>query len=194
MVPCAITGVVPLHRAYPDRDILQEVLDAARARGIRVHAWFTSTNDAHDKTLYPEKELMHFTGERKTSIIDLKDADYRAYMAALAAEMCREYDVDGIHLDSIRYNHLMNGWDVSDLQELTARGADTEHLQDLMRQTFTAECPDSNAIFRAYREGDRDTIILAEYRCDHVVRFAHELIGAARGNSSRSDGDGRHDA
>ena len=120
----------------PDCDLLRELLDCAHRRGIRVHAWLTSASDEHYKALHPESGRCHFTRGKDKGLISLTDAGYLDYMQKVVRELCGRYDIDGLHLDYIRYNHLLYGWDESDQARYAAAGADLNHVRQLMERTF----------------------------------------------------------
>jgi len=92
-----------------DRDLLAEVLNCAHAQGVKVHAWLTSASDDHYKSLHPESGRCHYTRGRDKGWISLTDPGYLTYMEKVVQELCRNYDIDGLHLDYIRYNHLLYG-------------------------------------------------------------------------------------
>jgi Uncharacterized protein conserved in bacteria len=184
-----LAGKVIYHRTklrlptvYEERDILKEALCAAHKRGIRLHAWFTSSNDAAYKALFPQAGNAHFLNGRDNNVIRMGDAGYVAYMADILEELFATYALDGLHLDYVRFNHLGNGWAEEDEQLLSTRGADISKLKKLVKRTFYDEMPDAEAIFNAYRAGDKDVLALAEYRRDTVKTFAQKMIAAARKN------------
>ena len=164
---------------HPDRDLLQELLDAAHARGMRVHAWFTSASDGHYKNLYPESGRYHFVNGRDAGLISLTDEGYLAYMEAIIREVSR-YNIDGLHLDYIRYNHLIYGWSEDDLARYAAEGADIAYLQDAMHRMFVAEEKEPELLFDAYRAGNASAHALARTRRKDVMNFATRLVHAAR--------------
>lgn len=166
--------------AVRGRDILREALDAAHARGIRVHAWFTSASDATYKSEHPESGLCHYVRKRDNDVISMNDEGYALYMESVITDLVKRYDVDGIHLDYIRYNHLTYGWSEDDYADLESRGADVGHIKELMDKTFYGASPDGTSIFDAYRAGDEDVLILAAKRREDVCRFAERLTAAAR--------------
>ena len=165
-----------------ERDLLRELLDAAHAQGIRVHAWLTSASDEHYKALHPESGRCHFVRGRDKGLISLDDDGYLAYMEAIIRELCRQYDVDGLHLDYIRYNHLLYGWSEADMARYAASGADPARLKSLMEDTFCrGEESRPTCIFDAFRAGDAHVLALANTRRRDVVHFASALTAAARG-------------
>lgn len=164
---------------HPDRDLLQELLDAAHARDMRVHAWFTSASDGHYKNLHPESGRYHFVNGRDAGLISLTDEGYLDYMEAIIREVSR-YDIDGLHLDYIRYNHLIYGWSEDDLARYAAEGADIAYLKDAMHRMFVAEEKEPELLFDAYRAGNASAHALARTRRKDVMNFATRLVHAAR--------------
>ena len=164
-----------------ERDLLGELLTAAHAKDIRVHAWLTSASDEHYKTLNPQSGRCHFTRGRDKALISLTDDGYLRYMERYVRELCRGYDIDGLHLDYIRYNHLLYGWGEEDMARYAAAGADPAHLRRLMEETFCrGEENHPDCIFDALRAGDPHVRALAKTRREDVVRFATSLTAAAR--------------
>ncbi|MBQ2957374.1 MAG: family 10 glycosylhydrolase [Clostridia bacterium] len=168
-------------RGY-DRDLLRELTDAAHRRNIRVHAWFTSASDGHYKKLHPESGRCHYKRGKDRELISLADEDYMAYMERVVAETARLYDIDGLHLDYIRYNHLLYGWDEADMKRYEQAGADVGKLRSLTERTFYGG--EETCIFDAYRAGDETVRAFADCRRQDVVRFAERMISAAKSAKS----------
>ena len=164
--------------ARTDRDILQEVIDAAHPLGIRVHAWLCDLEDAAYKASHPEAGVWHYVRERDNNIINPYDEGYRAYMCDLVTELVTNYGIDGLHFDYIRYNHAANGWGETDIASLEAMGADIDHLKELIDASFYDG--EGQTVFEAYNSGDKDALILAQYRRNNVVDYAELLIDAAK--------------
>lgn len=162
-----------------DRDLLSELLCAAHACGIRVHAWFTSASDAAYKARHPESGRYHYVKGRDQGLISLADEGYLAYMADFTRELCRNYPIDGLHLDYIRYNHLVYGWSEEDQARYAAEGADTSVLRAMMDRAFPGE-EGPELFFEAYRAGDPSVRALARARRKDVVHFATTLTRIAR--------------
>lgn len=164
-----------------DRDVLQETINAAHARGIRVHAWICNMEDATYKASHKEAGMWHYIRERDNDRINLYDEGYLEYMTTVAAELAA-YDIDGIHLDYIRYNHLANGWSEKDLEALKNMGADLDRVRELIETTFGyhGKTANSNYVFNAYKNGDPDALIIGQYRRNNVKNYAKAIIEAAR--------------
>ena len=162
------------------RDLLREALDAAHRRDMRLHAWFTSASDARYKEEHPESGLYHYKNGRDRGIVSISCQPYARFMQAVLADMTRRYEVDGVHLDYIRYNHLIYGWSEEDQRRYKAGGVNLPHIRALMDETFCGASPNGEAIFDAYRQGDQDAIWLADVRRQDVTRFAGALCQAVR--------------
>ena len=164
-----------------NRDILEEAVCAAHTCGIRLHAWICNLEDAAYKAAHPDAGMQHCTRGRDNNHINPFDSGYRSYMADIAAELAA-YDIDGLHFDYIRYNHLTNGWSDTDLNALTAMGADPDQIHALLARTFGFDgySADDTYVFQAYRNGNRDAKYIAEYRRRMVREYAAAVIAAAR--------------
>lgn len=162
-----------------ERDLLGELLEAAHRCGIRVHAWFTSASDEHYKALHPESGRYHYVNGRDRGLISLTDESYLRYMADFTRELCREYPIDGLHLDYIRYNHLVYGWSEEDQARYAAEGADLSVLKGMMDRAFPGK-EGADIFFEAYRADDPSVHALARARRKDVVRFAATLTDIAR--------------
>lgn len=113
-------------------------------------------------------------------LISLADEGYLQYMENIVCELCRNNGIDGLHLDYIRYNHLLYGWSTEDQVRYAAEGADISCLQGYMQRMFCNEHKEENLLFDAYRDGDQNVLALAQARRKDVVRFAKRLIDAAQ--------------
>ena len=180
-----LSGTVSFHSGIAprggERDLLRELLSAAHAKGVRVHAWFTSACDERYKAAHPESGRCHYTRGRDKGLISLADEGYLSYMRGILREAARNYEIDGVHLDYIRYNHLLYGWDEADQARYKKAGADLNRVRALMDRTFLqGEKNEEACIFDALRAGDGSVRAVARVRREDVVHFAREMILAVR--------------
>ncbi|MFH7245643.1 MAG: glycoside hydrolase family 10 protein [Spirulina sp.] len=111
----------PLTRRW---DPLASAVDLAHERGMTLHAWvwvFAAGNQQHNRLLnlpadYPGPLLSRYPswagydnrgnpippGQDKP-FLDPANPEVRSYLIRLMSEMVNEYDIDGVHLDYIRY-------------------------------------------------------------------------------------------
>lgn len=119
MFQCRIRGDVvykssiePVNRIFRDFDYdpLRYVADACHKRGMQCHAWIVCIPVGTDNLV---RSHGNASVVRKNRNIVLKSAgqwymdpasqETANHIAAVASEIVRKYDVDGIHLDYIRY-------------------------------------------------------------------------------------------
>ena len=90
------------------RDCLQECLDACRKYGIQLHVWVVVCNMGESPLAV--RELYRNAGRTQVDK-DGKVSDYlspqlaanRQLLAEVLTELVQKYDIDGVHLDYIRY-------------------------------------------------------------------------------------------
>lgn len=164
-----------------ERDLLRETLDVAHRYGIRVHAWFVSTFDGVYCEKHPESSRVHLINGRDSRAIEMRDEGYLTYIENMIAEVMSNYDVDGFHLDYIRYNHMLYGWSEKEIARYKAEGADVDKLRSMLLYMHEHETRHQNGMIDAYRGGDMDVHAFARARRKDVVNMAKRFIAAARG-------------
>lgn len=162
-----------------DRDVLKEVINCAHQYGIHVHAWFTSASDEHFKSIHPESGRAHFSRGKDRGLISFKNEAYREYLLDVLTEVTQNYSVDGIHLDYIRYNHMLYGWDEQDILAYEAFGADKNELFSFIENTFYSDVKD-DSIFEAYKRGNKTLSAFVNSRRNDVNQFAKYLLDGIR--------------
>lgn len=101
--------------SYPGYDPLAYAIEEGHKRGIEVHAWFnvfqaSSTVAGAPAAEHPEWICRDQNGIPMSSSIALSpgmDA-CRDYTIDVAMEIVRNYDIDGFHLDYVRWNEYSN--------------------------------------------------------------------------------------
>ena len=95
------------HGRSPGYDPLQFAIDECHRRGMELHAWivtipigkWTSAGCQRLRKKYPR--IVRKIGDE--GYLNPEQAQTASYLAGLCEEITRNYDVDGIHLDYIRY-------------------------------------------------------------------------------------------
>ena len=107
-----ITGEVD---GKADYDPLQFAVEQAHKQGLEIHAWinvakcFGGTeynilnNPKHISKRKPEWVIEDLQDGQKSYWLDPGLPEVREYIADMISEMVRNYDIDGVHLDYIRY-------------------------------------------------------------------------------------------
>ncbi|MCU0342457.1 MAG: family 10 glycosylhydrolase [Ignavibacterium sp.] len=103
---------------YPGFDPLQYAIDEAHKRGLELHAWFNtfSVSSTHPGTIpveHPEWICRDQDGNPMTSYKAASPGlkAVRDYTINVAMEIVRNYDIDGLHLDYVRWNE----YDIDDM-------------------------------------------------------------------------------
>lgn len=101
--------------SYPGFDPLEYAIEEAHTRGLELHAWFNvfasgSTAPGTPAAEHPEWICRDRDGIPMTSSIALSPGmeEVREYTKNVAMEVVRNYDIDGFHLDYIRWNEYTN--------------------------------------------------------------------------------------
>ena len=96
---------------YPGFDPLQYAIEEAHKRGLELHAWFNtfSVSSTHPGTIpvqHPEWVCRDQDGNTMTSYMAASPGlqAVRDYTINVAMEIVRNYDIDGLHLDYVRWN------------------------------------------------------------------------------------------
>lgn len=97
--------------SYPGFDPMQYAIEEAHKRGLEFHAWFNvfacgSTAVGTPAQRHPEWICRDRDGNPMTSNIALAPGipAVRDYLIQVALEVVRNYDIDGIHWDYVRWN------------------------------------------------------------------------------------------
>lgn len=97
--------------SYPGFDPLAYAIEEAHKRGLELHAWFNvfasgSTAPGAPAQQHPEWICRDQGGNPMTANIALSPGlpAVRTYLNKVAMEVIRNYDIDGFHLDYIRWN------------------------------------------------------------------------------------------
>ena len=116
------SSIAPRAAGYESFDVLQAMLDAAHARGIRVRAWVPQFHDQAAVLANPSWQMMAavgglampYTGSKATEyFVNPLDPAVQAYEASLLEEIAAHYAVDGFMLDWVRfdnYNMDVGSW------------------------------------------------------------------------------------
>lgn len=167
----------------PDRDVLAEMIAACHPRGIEVHAWFVFNQDKAFADAHPEERLWHRgkpdTGHKPYEITDGRvcpdSQAHLEYTNAMIREVLENYDVDGIHLDYIRYGHVVFCFCPHHYEKAKSLGIDIERVREAIAKTlydgpYGPKNPEY--VFRAYERDDypehRDVKAWIDMRADEV--------------------------
>jgi len=127
---------------YPGYDPLEYAIEEAHKHGLELHAWFnvfqtSSTYPGTPAAKHPEWICQDQNGIPMTSYRSVSPGleEVKNYTINVAMEIVRNYDIDGLHLDYIRWNEHTNTGreDIEPIMELQRRDGliSSEELQNL---------------------------------------------------------------
>jgi uncharacterized lipoprotein YddW (UPF0748 family) len=176
----------------PGKDSLQEILAACHKQGIQVHAWYVFNGDNYWGEHHPEDAMYHVgkasawdqgpyskkDDPQKIPICPLSTG-YRSYFKSLVQEVLDNYDVDGIHLDYIRYGHACYCFCPKHQAAAAKQGIDLAKVREAVYKTFYAPKQQSGLYFDLYRGGDRDVtqwVNMREEEINLAVKDIREIV------------------
>jgi uncharacterized lipoprotein YddW (UPF0748 family) len=105
--------MAPRAPGYEAFDALGETIRAAHLRGLKVRAWMPQFHDQVAAAAHPawqmhalqEGRVRPYAGRvRRELFLNPLNSDARAYQLSLIEEIARDYDVDGIVIDWVRFD------------------------------------------------------------------------------------------
>jgi uncharacterized lipoprotein YddW (UPF0748 family) len=84
-------------------DPLKVAVEEAHRFGLELHAWFCVFRDIKLARERPDLAMVNCTGYVSTEWVCPKKPEVRKYLKSLIEEVASKYNVDGIHLDYIRF-------------------------------------------------------------------------------------------
>lgn len=92
--------------AMVSTDLFGEILQSLKKSGIRVHAWLPVNLDVDMAEKHPEWAMVADNGVRSEKWLSPTHPDVREYLFETVKMLLSRYDLDGIHLDYIRFPSL----------------------------------------------------------------------------------------
>lgn len=115
------SDIAPVAQGYENFDALQEVVTAAHAAGIKVHAWIPQFHDQEAFLKHSEWQMQALVDGVQTPFTGSNGSEYfvnpihhevQQYERSIIQEVIENYAVDGVVLDWIRFDNY--NMDVSD--------------------------------------------------------------------------------
>lgn len=166
------------------RDTLQEMITACHKRGIEVHAWFMFHGDKRWVDNHPD-EAAYKAGDTtqweagpvpaKSEKICPLAPGYREYFKGLVSDVLDNYDVDGIHLDGIRYTHINYCFCPRHQKKAKELDIKLEHLRTLVHDSLFVKDMAKGAYVEAYKNGDPDVVKWVDQRDDEITSITNEI-------------------
>jgi uncharacterized lipoprotein YddW (UPF0748 family) len=173
------------YEAIDDTTILEKTVESCRAAGMSIHAWFVINQDQAYLKQHPNSKMQgvplnegdpaRFAG---STVEFVQDTRYRKYLTDLMKEVIELYDVDGIHLDYIRFPTGAWGWGPYSIGRAWLEGLDVDFLMRTAMETW-GSAGDNRKLIDLYREFRYfDINRWVEMRMDDIRAFTEEIKAA----------------
>jgi len=110
-------------------DALEYVVEQAHARGFKVQAWFSPGLlmwDGNLREIHPEWDIASLEGiEADFHWTNFSIPEVRQFVGDAVMEIAQNYDIDGIHLDYIRYPYQLYPGEIEDREVFSADDVST---------------------------------------------------------------------
>lgn len=163
----------------PD-DKLTDFITKAHTKKIKVHFWYIVNSDKEYMTANPDAGIYHCS---KPSVstnpypmndekVNLLYPGYKEYVLNNIEYFLTNFDCDGIHLDCIRYSHLVYSFDRYSLLKAASLGCDTTRLLSFFKAepNYTTYA-ENNGFVDLYANGDQDVVKWVEMRKDVIYEY-----------------------
>jgi len=133
-----------------DSTLLANFITAAHSKGIEVHFWYGVSQDAVFMAANPDAVIYHspkpgtnnsdpypMTNDGNARLNFLYPG-YKDYVVNNIKKLVTNFNCDGVHLDNIRYHHMVYSFDKYHLQKAVEAGIDTAYILNLWRNDYTS--------------------------------------------------------
>ncbi len=188
---------VPVYPAWPYNatNMYIPLIEALHKYGIRVHAWIVVFRD---QEVWGPKDPVYHVGKSKsnwkpypvTKYVRPGNTTYIETLAGFVKELL-DMGFDGIHLDYIRYGHMVYSFAPKDIERAKARGINVSKVIDAVRRTFYSDYPggyDPTYIWRLYLKGDKDIQAWFEMRREDIEHAITVIAEAALSHGTKNGG------
>ena len=93
-------------KAGGEQDAFGRMQKSLKAAGLKVHAWISVNKNLRLAKLRPDLAMHKQNGTASTAWISPSQAEVRQHVLRTVAAILENYEIDGIHLDYIRYPSL----------------------------------------------------------------------------------------
>jgi uncharacterized lipoprotein YddW (UPF0748 family) len=163
-----------------DATKLTNIISSAHAKSIKVHLWYIVFQDDVYVNTNPDAHVYHCPKpdvdvrpyRMSTSAVNPFYPGYKKYVLNNIGYFLNNFDCDGIHLDNIRYDHLVYSFDIYSLQKAASLGCDTTRLLGFFNTTpgYTANVQ-NNGFINAYSNNDADVVTWVNMRKNAVAEY-----------------------
>lgn len=163
-----------------DATKITNIITRAHAKSIKVHLWYIVFQDNAYVDANPNAHVYHCPKpdvsvrpyRMNTSAVNPFYPGYKKYVLNNIGYFLNNFDCDGIHLDNIRYDHLVYSFDTYSLKKAASLGCDTTRLLGFFdtAAAYVANA-EGNGFINAYSNKDPDVVTWTNMRKNVVAEY-----------------------
>mgnify|MGYP003744613833 FL=1 len=165
-----------------DPTILTNFITQAHAKSIKVHLWYCVFQDNVYLISHPDARVYHCpnpaAGYNRPYRMDSESyvnplyPGYKEYVLNNIGYFLNNFDCDGIHLDYIRYGHLVYSFDSYSLKKAADLGCDTTRLLSFFNTSLNYQIYAVGSGFvNLYSQKDSDVVKWVNMRKDAISDY-----------------------
>ncbi len=184
--PSNVLPTYPLE-PYNETNIYIPLIKKLHEYSIRVHAWIPFFYDSEvwgkkDPVWHVGKSASNWKPFPRYKYVRPANTTYVSVLADLVKELL-DMGFDGIHLDYIRYGHMVYSFSPADIKRAEEAGINVSKVIDAIRRTFYEDYPggyDPTYIWRLYMKHDKDIVKWFELRRNDIKNAITLIAETAR--------------
>jgi hypothetical protein len=173
-----------------DSTLLADFITAAHSKGIEVFFWYSVSQDAVFMGSNPDAVIYHSPkpgtnnsdpypmSNDATARLNYLYPGYKDYVVNKIKLLVQNYNLDGIHLDNIRYHHMVYSFDKYHLAKAVEAGIDTAYILNLWRNDYTNIS--STGWINLYVGGDTNVVKWVNMRKDVIYDYINSIKTAVK--------------
>ena len=160
---------------------LTDFITKAHVKSIKVHLWYTVFQDNAYLEANPDAHVYHSPSPSDSKIRPYRMTNswvnpfypgYKEYVVNNIEYFLNHFDCDGIHLDYIRYGHLVYSFDPYSLKKAASLGCDTTRLLGFFQTTTDYEhYAKKTGLIDLYSNKDPDVVTWVDMRKDVIYGY-----------------------
>jgi uncharacterized lipoprotein YddW (UPF0748 family) len=152
---------------FIDSTLLANFIKKAHFNGIKVDIWYVVGQDNAYVTANPDAHVYHcpnptgsYTSPYKNTAayVNFLYPGYKDYVLANIDRFLTNFNCDGIHLDWMRYSHVVYSWDTISIHKADSLGVNTSRLLNLIYNNYTSLITNQGIAYTSYANGDTDVV------------------------------------
>ncbi|WP_352398742.1 hypothetical protein [[Clostridium] aminophilum] len=158
------------------------LFETLKKMGLRTHGVFICSNDRAYCKQYPDRADMTIFGNKSAYRISHTDPFYLSYLKESIISAAREFPMDGVQLDFMRYGIITNGWSGKEEEIYAQNGTDVPMLKEKILRLYDSRKEDYNikSLLDACQNGDSQLMAFSDARRSIIRNFVRSVTDEIR--------------